>query len=319
VGACCAIAGSLLCALAVYVASFWLLCFGVLVLGAYFAAGQYYRFAAADSMPAEFKSTAISLVLAGGIVGGFIGPETSKYTKDIVAGHAFAGPYFTLIFFALMSMLALRWLDIPPLSEAERKAPGRPLPVIARQPAFIVAVLSATIGYGVMNLIMTATPLAMVACNHPFGDAAFVIQWHLIGMFAPSFFTGHLIRRLGLMTVMSSGVVLMLACVAIAIAGVDVFNFWLALLLCGVGWNFMFVGATTLLTESYAPAERAKVQGLNDALIFTTLVVSSLASGALFSYQGWLMMNAVAVPFLVLAGAGMAWLAISRRPARAAG
>ena len=317
-GACFAIAGSAVCALAIYLKSFWLLCFGVLVLGAYFAAGQYYRFAAADSAPAVFKSTAISLVLAGGIVGGFIGPEASKLTKDIVAGHAFAGAYFTLILFALLSLLALRWLEIPPLSEAERKAAGRPLLAIARQPAFIVAVLSATIGYGVMSLIMTATPLAMVAGHHPFGDAAFVIQWHLIGMFAPSFFTGHLIRRLGLMTVMSSGVVLMLACVAIAMAGADVFNFWLALLLCGVGWNFMFVGATTLLTESHAPAERAKVQGLNDALIFTTLVVSSLASGALFSYQGWLMMNVVAVPFLVLAGAGMAWLAISRRRASAA-
>jgi MFS family permease len=318
-GACFAIAGSLLCALAIYVASFWLLCLGVLVLGAYFAAGQYYRFAAADSTPADFRSTAISLVLAGGIVGGFIGPETSKLTKDAIAGHAFAGPYFSLIVFALMSMIALRWLDIPPLTEAERKEEGRPLGIIARQPAFIVAVLCATIGYGVMNLIMTATPLAMVACNHPFGDAAFVIQWHLVGMFAPSFFTGALIRRAGLMAVMLIGVALNVACVAIAVAGVDVMNFWLALLLCGVGWNFLFVGATTLLTESHAPAERAKVQGVNDALIFITLVASSLSSGALFSYQGWLTMNAVAVPFLALAGAGILWLAMTRRPARAAG
>ena len=319
VGAGCAIAGSLLCALAIYLASFWLLCFGVLVLGAYFAAGQYYRFAAADSTPVNFRSTAISLVLAGGIVGSFIGPETSKLTKDAIAGQTFAGPYFSLIVFALMSMLALRWLDIPPLTEAERRAPGRPLGVIARQPAFLVAVLCATIGYGVMNLIMTATPLAMAACNHPFGDAAFVIQWHLVGMFAPSFFTGALIRRLGLMTVMLTGVALNVVSVAIAIAGVDVVNFWWALLLCGVGWNFMFVGATALLTESYAPAERAKVQGVNDALIFTVLVVSSLSSGALFSYQGWLTMNAVAVPFLALAGAGILWVAVGRRPARAAG
>jgi MFS family permease len=317
-GAWCAIAGSLLCALAVYRASFWLLCFGVLVLGAYFAAGQYYRFAAADAAPADFRSTAISLVLAGGIVGGFIGPETSKLTKDILAGHAFAGPYFSLIFFALLSMLALRWLDIPALSESERKEAGRPLLAIARQPAFIVAVLSATIGYGVMNLLMTATPLAMAASHHPFSEAAFVIQWHLVGMFAPSFFTGTLIRRLGLMTVMLTGVVLNIACVGIAMAGVDVMHFWLALLLCGIGWNFMFVGATSLLTESHSPAERAKVQGVNDALIFTVLVVSSLSSGALFSYQGWLTMNAVAVPFLALAGAGMVWLALSRHSARAA-
>lgn len=314
-GACCAIAGSLLCAMAIYLASFWLLCAGVLILGAYSAAGQYYRFAAADVAPADFKSMAISLVLAGGIVGGFVGPETSKLTKDFVTGHTFAGPYFSLILFALMSMLALRWLDIPPLTEAERKEPGRPLATIARQPAFIVAVLSAMIGYGVMNLLMTATPLAMAACNHPFGDAVFVIQWHLIGMFAPSFFTGALIKRFGLMTVMLTGVVLNVVCVGIAVAGVDVMNFWLALLLLGVGWNFMFVGATTLLTESYTTAERAKVQGVNDAAIFLTMVVSSLSSGALFSYQGWLTMNLSALPFLALAGAGLIWLALRHRPA----
>ncbi len=314
-GACCAIAGSLLCAMAIYLASFWLLCAGVLILGAYSAAGQYYRFAAADVAPADFKSMAISLVLAGGIVGGFVGPETSKLTKDFVTGHTFAGPYFSLILFALMSMLALRWLDIPPLTEAERKEPGRPLATIARQPVFIVAVLSAMIGYGVMNLLMTATPLAMAACNHPFGDAVFVIQWHLIGMFAPSFFTGALIKRFGLMTVMLTGVVLNVVCVGIAVAGVDVMNFWLALLLLGVGWNFMFVGATTLLTESYTTAERAKVQGVNDAAIFLTMVVSSLSSGALFSYQGWLTMNLSALPFLALAGAGLIWLALRHRPA----
>jgi MFS family permease len=311
-GACCAIAGSLLCALAVYTANFWLLGFGALVLGAYFAAGQYYRFAAADSAPAAFKSQAISLVLAGGIIGGFVGPETSKLTKDLITGHTFAGAYCSLILFALMSMLTLRWLDIPPLSRAERNEPGRQLAVIVRQPALIIAVLCGMVAYGVMNLLMTATPLAMAACDHPFGRAAFVIQWHLIGMFAPSFFTGALIRRLGLFTVMLTGVTLNIACVAIAMAGVDVMNFWLALLLNGVGWNFMFVGATTLLTECHTPAERAKVQGLNDAVIFTTLVISSLSSGALFSYQGWLTMNLAAVPFLLLAGAGILWLAVLR-------
>jgi MFS family permease len=313
-GAICAIAGSLLCAAAIYQSSFWLLCLGVLILGAYFAAGQYYRFAAADAAPAHFKSTAISLVLAGGIVGGFIGPETSKLTKDIIAGHVFAGPYFSLIVFALLSMLAQRWLVIPPLTEAERKDAGRPLGEIARQPAFIIAVLCAMIGYGVMNLLMTTTPLAMIACDHPFDEAAFVIQWHLVGMFAPSFFTGSLIKRFGLTTVMLTGVVLNMVCVAIAISGVDVMHFWLSMTLLGVGWNFMFVGATALLTESHKPAERAKVQGVNDALIFMTLVVSSLSSGALFSYQGWLTMNLSALPFLALAGAGLIWLAMRRRP-----
>ena len=312
-GAGFAIVSSLVCAAAVYTASFWLLCLGMLVFGAYFAAGQYYRFAAADSVPADFRSTAISLVLAGGIVGGFIGPETSKLTKDLVAGYPFAGAYYSLIAFAVLSILVLRWLEIPSLPEADRKGAGRSLVAIARQPAFVVAVLCGMVSYGVMNLLMTATPLAMIACKHPFSDAAFVIQWHMVGMFAPSFVTGVLIRRFGLMTIMLAGVVLNLVCVAVAYSGVEVMHFWLALVLLGVGWNFMFVGATTLLTESHTPAERAKVQGVNDAAIFLTMVVSSLSSGALFTLQGWQTMNAAATPFLALAGAGIIWLAIQRR------
>jgi len=312
-GAGFAIAGSLACAAAVYFASFWLLCLGMLVFGAYFAAGQYYRFAAADSVPADFKSTAISLVLAGGIVGGFVGPETSKLTMDLIAGYPYAGAYYSLVAFALLSILVLRWLEIPPLPEADRRDAGRPLGTIARQPAFIVAVLCGMVSYGVMNLVMTATPLAMIACKHPFSDAAFVIQWHMVGMFAPSFVTGALIRRCGLVTIMLAGVVLNLVCIAVAFTGVEVMHFWLALVLLGVGWNFLFVGATTLLTESHTPAERAKVQGVNDAAIFITMVVSSLSSGALFTLQGWQTMNAAAAPFLVLAGVALIWLAMRRR------
>jgi MFS family permease len=317
-GAISAILGSALCAWGVYVGDFWLLCAGVLVLGIYFAAAQYYRFAATDTAPVDFKARAISLVLAGGILGGFIGPETSKLTTDLVAGHAYVGAYFSLIGFALLSLGLLRWLVIPPLSEVERRDTGRPLGMIARQPAFVVAVLSGMVGYGVMNLLMTATPLAMVAGHHPFSDAAFVIQWHLVAMFAPSFVTGTLIQRFGLMTIMLAGVALNIVCVAIALAGLDLMNFWLALLLLGIGWNFMFVGATTLLTECHTPAERAKVQGVNDAAIFVTMVVSSLSSGALFTYQGWQTMNLYAVPFLILAAAGIFWLAAARRRPRQA-
>ncbi|HXV10968.1 MAG TPA: MFS transporter, partial [Burkholderiales bacterium] len=305
VGALCAVLGSLICAAAIYTNDFWLLCGGVLVLGIYFAAGQYYRFAAADAADADFKSKAISLVLAGGILGGFIGPETSKLTIDLVAGMRYVGPYLSLVVYAVLAVVVLRWLHIPRLSEMERKAAGRPLAVIARQPAFIVALVCATVSYGVMNLLMAATPLAMMACQHPFSDAAFVIQWHVVGMFAPSFFTGSLIHRFGLTRVMLAGVALNLVCVAIAVSGVEVMHFWLSMLLLGVGWNFLFVGATTLLTETHTPAERAKVQGVNDAAIFITLVVSSLASGALFSFQGWQVMNYSAVPVLLLAGAGI--------------
>ena len=317
-GGICGILGSMLCAWAIFSANFWLLCSGTLVLGVYFAAGQYYRFAAADAVPVDFKSKAISLVLAGGIVGGFIGPETSKLTMDLLADHIYGGAYLSLIGFALLAITLLHWIDIPPLSAEERKAVGRPFAAIARQPAFLVAALSGMVGYGVMNLLMTATPLAMVACQHPFSDAAFVIQWHIVAMFAPSFVTGTLIQRFGLMTVMIAGVVLNIACVAVALAGVDVMNFWLAMVLLGMGWNFMYVGATALLTECHAPAERAKVQGVNDAAIFLTMVVSSASSGALFTYQGWQTMNIVAVPFLLLAGAAMVWLALARRQPRVA-
>lgn len=317
-GAVCAIVGSVVSAWGVYALNFWLLCAGVLVLGVYFAAAQYYRFAAADSVPADFKSQAISLVLAGGIIGGFLGPETSKLTNGMVAGHLYVGAYLSLIAFAAASILILRWLDIPRLTEAERKDVGRPLAAIARQPAFIVAVFSGMVSYGVMNLLMTATPLAMIGAHHPFNDAAFVIQWHMVGMFAPSLITGALIQRIGLVTVMLTGVALNLVCIAIAFAGVDVMHFWLALVLLGVGWNFLFIGATTLLTESHTAAERAKVQGINDAAIFITMVVSSLSSGALFTLQGWHTMNAWGVPVVLLAGAGIVWLAWSRRLPRAA-
>jgi len=314
-GAVFAVLGSLICAAAVYAASFWLLCLGVLVLGGYFAAGQYYRFAAADSAPADFRATAISLVLAGGIVGGFVGPETSKRTIDLLAGHLYAAAYFSLVGFALLTVLVLRWLTIPVLTETERMSAGRPLAEIARQPAFIVALLCAMIAYGVMNLLMTTTPLAMIACEHPFSDAAFVIQWHIVGMFAPSFVTGTLIRRFGLSTVMLAGVALNVGCVVTALSGVDVMNFWLAMLLLGIGWNFMFIGATALLTESHTPAERAKVQGVNDAAIFVTMIASSLSSGALFTLQGWDAMNRWVLPVLAVAGAAVLWLVWVRRQA----
>ena len=317
-GAALGMAGALICATAVFVQSFAMLCAGTLVLGAYFATGQFYRFAAAESASPDYKAKAISLVLAGGIVGGFVGPETSKLTRDIIEGHLYAGPYFSLVGFALVTMIVVRWLDIPPLSSAESKAEGRPIGVIARQPAFIVAVLCGVVSYGVMNLLMTATPLAMVACEHPFSAAALVIQWHLIAMFAPSFVTGSIIKRIGLLPVMLTGAALMAVCVAIAVSGIEVARFWFALVLLGVGWNFMYLGATALLTEAHTPAERGKVQGVNDMAISLTMVLSSLSVGALFTYQGWQTMNLLALPFVALAACGTLWLAFARRARPAA-
>lgn len=308
--AACAIVGALICALAVYVGAFWLLCAGALVLGIYFAGAQYYRFAAAEAAPAQFKSTAISLVIAGGVVGGFVGPETSKFTLGWVADHLYAGTYLSLAIFALGAIALLQWLEIPPLSAEDVKGTSRPIARIAREPAFLVAVLCGVVSYGVMNLLMTATPLAMVDGRHAFSDAAFVIQWHFLAMFLPSLVTGSLIRRLGLLPIMLAGAALMGGCVAVALAGIDVMHFWLALVLLGVGWNFMYIGATTLLTESHTPAERGKVQGVNEAAIFTAMVVSSTAAGALFTHQGWELMNALAAPFLAVAAASLAWLAL---------
>ena len=305
------ILGALICGYAVYSHSFWLLCAGTLVMGIYNASGQYYRFAAADVASPDFKSMAISLVMAGGLVGGVIGPQTSKLTKDFF-GTEFLATYLALIGFCLIALVLQRMMNIPRLTAAEQKEQGRPLREIARQPAFLVAVLSAMVGYGVMNLLMTATPLAMQSCEHPFSDTAFVIQWHVIAMFAPSFFTGALIKSFGVRAILFTGVLLSLGCVAIALSGVEVMHFWAALVLVGVGWNFMYLGGTTLLTETHTPSERAKVQGANDMAIFITMAISSASSGWLFSARGWEVMNYGAIPFLL--ATGLAILFLRARP-----
>ncbi len=316
IGTLIGILGALICGYAVYSHSFWMLCFGTLVMGIYNASGQYYRFAAADVASPDFKSKAISLVMAGGLVGGVLGPQTSQWTKDLLPAE-FLGSYLALIGFCVIALVLQRLMNIPRLTAAEQKDQGRPLREIARQPAFLVAVLSGMVGYGIMNLLMTATPLAMKSCAHPFSDMVFVIQWHVIAMFAPSFFTGSLIKRFGVHNILFTGVLLSLACVAIALSGVEVMHFWVALVLIGVGWNFMYLGGTTLLTETHTPAEKAKVQGANDMAIFITMAISSASSGWLFSAHGWEVMNYGAVPFLVATGFAILFFGKSRRHATA--
>ncbi|MBY0267619.1 MAG: MFS transporter [Burkholderiales bacterium] len=315
IGTLIGILGALVCGYAVYSHNFWLLCAGTMIMGIYNASGQYYRFAAADVSGADFKSKAISLVMAGGLVGGVLGPQTSKLTKDLLPAE-FLGSYLALIGFCVIALMLQRLMRIPHTAPESLQSQGRPLAEIARQPAFIVAVLSGMVGYGVMNLLMTATPLAMQSCAHPFSEAAFVIQWHVIAMFAPSFVTGSLIKRFGVRNIMFTGVLLSLSCVAIALSGVEVMHFWIALMLIGVGWNFMYLGGTTLLTEVHTPAEKAKVQGANDMAIFITMAVSSASSGWLFSARGWEIMNYGAIPFLVLTGAAI--LVLRQRPSAAA-
>ena len=312
VGAVVGILGAAICCVALYRADFWLFVAGTTVFGVYNAFGQSYRFAAADAAVADFKAKAISYVLAGGLIGGIVGPTVSRFTKDTLP-TAFLGAYLTLIVFLVVVLLVIRLLDIPPPTTAETKESGRPLAEIIAQPAFVVAVLCAAFGYGVMNLLMTATPLAMGLCGHPYSAAATVISWHVIGMFAPSFVTGDLIRRFGVLKVMLCGAALNVLCVAIALAGVEVANFWAALLILGVGWNFLYIGATALLTETYRPAEKAKAQGANDMLIFVVMASSSFASGLLLEANGWQTLNYLALPFVAVMAVAILWLMSRRR------
>jgi MFS family permease len=309
--------GALICAGAMWLQSFWLLCFGTAVWGVFNAYGQYYRFAAADVASPDFKATAISLVLAGGLVGGILGPGTSRLTVDWM-GPKFMGAYLALTVFALATLVLLRFIRIPPPTAKQQANAGRPLRQIAAQPKFVVAVLSSAIGYGVMNFVMTGTPIAMQVCGLPYGDAAFVISSHVIAMFAPSFVTGPLIKRIGVLPVLGLGVLINLAAIGVALSGIALAHFWWALVLIGVGWNFLYIGGTTLLTESYRPEEFAKAQGANDQAIFIMMAVSSFTAGMTVTGAGWERVNLLALPLIALVGAIIAWYALHERARKAA-
>src|ERR1700694_3270184 len=311
------IAGALLCGAAMWLQSFWLLCFGTLVWGVYNAYGQCYRFAAADVASVDFRPTAISLVLAGGLVGGILGPSVSRWTVDLFDAR-FMGAYLALIAFALVTMALLQFIRIPPPTQSEQSASGRPLLQIAAQPKFIIAVLCGAMSYGVMNFLMTSTPIAMGVCGHPYADAAFVISAHVVGMFAPSFVTGTLIRRFGLLPVMLAGVLLDFVAIGIALSGISVAQFWWSLVLLGIGWNFLYIGGTTLLTQTYRPEERAKAQGANDQAIFIMMAISSLASGLTVTTAGWERVNLFALAMVALMAAAIVWFALQERSGKAA-
>ena len=315
-GAGTGIVAALICAFAIWTHNFWMLCLGTLVFGASNATGQYYRFAAADVSPPDYKARAISLVLLGGLLGGIIGPGLSRFSVDALPDR-FLGAYLVPILYSLVSIGLLSATRIPNPTAEEQASGGRSLREIAKQPKFVVAVLSGAVGYGVMNLLMTATPIAMGICGHPFGDAAFVVSSHVIGMFAPSLVAGSLIKRFGVLNIILVGAALNVACVAVALNGVDVAHFWVALVLVGVGWNFMYIGGTTLLTETYRPEEKAKAQGANDMSIFVMMVISSLTSGFLVSRAGWNTVNLLALPVLAAVAVAAVWLALRKTPAPA--
>jgi MFS family permease len=304
-----------LCAVAAARENFELLVAATVLAGFYNANAALYRFAGPELVAPAFKERAISLVLAGGIIGAFAGPNLASATRSLLP-VPFAAAYIALVGVALLALVALSLIRFPPhVAPQPGAGSGRRLADIVRQPAFIVAVIAASLGYGVMNLLMAATPIAMQHHGLPFANTALVLEWHVLGMFVPSFFSGHLVRRYGALPVMAAGVLLNLACIAVALTGVALMQFVLALLVLGVGWNFLYVGGTTLLTESYRPAEKNKAQGAMDFCVFSTMALTSFASGALVTTQGWRWLNLGSLPAVALIGLALAWLAAVRRRA----
>ena len=307
-----AVLSALLCCYAAYSRNFWLLVTATVVAGYYNANAQLYRFAAAELALPAFREKAVSLVMAGGLIGAIAGPNLAAGTRTLTA-VPFAGAYLALSAVALLAMALLAFIHFPPTPPQQAASGGRPLREIMRQPVFIVAAAAGALGFGVMNLLMAATPIAMQVCGLPFSDAALVLEWHVIGMFAPGFFTGHLIKRFGTLPIMAVGLVLNVACVLIALSGVELHQFLAALFLLGVGWNFLFTGATTLALTAYRPEEKDKAQGALNFCVFAVLALSSLASGVLVTTQGWTLLNLGSLLPLGLTGAALAWLALQRR------
>ena len=303
---------ALLCCYAAYSHNFWLLTAATLVAGYYNANAQLYRFAAAELAAPAYREKAVSLVLAGGLLGGVAGPNLATATRSLTA-VPFAGAYLALAGVALLAMGLLAFITFPPQPPRHSASGGRPLRDILRQPTFIVAASAGALGYGVMNLLMAATPIAMQTCGLAFSDVARVLEWHVIGMFAPGFFTGNLIKRFGPLPVMAAGLALNVACVGVALTGVEFRQFLAALLLLGLGWNFLFTGATALALTAYRPEEKDQAQGALNFCIFAVLAVSSLASGVLVTTQGWALLNLGSLLPLGLTGLALAWLAVSQR------
>ena len=295
-------------AFAVLGQSFWLLLVATVVAGYYNANAQLYRFAAVELCTPDYREKAVSLVMAGGLMGAVIGPNLALRSKNLLAID-FAGAYAVLAVVALLSLATVSLIRFAPLPARSAHAPqGRPLGELLRQPVFFVALLSASLSYGVMNLLMAATPLAMQTCGLSFRSTAWVLEWHVIGMFAPGFVTGSLIKRYGALPVMGVGVLLNLLCIGIALTGQSPTQFLVALFFLGVGWNLLFTGSTTLSLQGYRPEEKDRAQGIVNFCVFATTAVTSFASGALVTTQGWNWLNIGSLLPVALLGAGLLWL-----------
>lgn len=314
--------GAALSALALIRGSFPLLLVGAALTGIYMAAQGQYRFAAADTASSAYRPKAISLVMAGGLAAAVIGPQMIlPLTRDLLAPIPFAGAYATVALLNIVAGPLLLLLDIPrPRRRAKGEPSGRPLREILALPRIRAAIICAMVSYALMNLVMTATPLAVVGCGFSPDMAGTIVMFHVLAMYGPSFFTGHLIARFGAERIVAFGLVLLGLTAVVATAGVTQMHFFVSLILLGVGWNFGFIGATDMLTASHRPEERAKVQGLNDFLIFGLVTIASLSSGALLNgfddvVTGWRAVNYAVAPFLTVAALTLIWLAIRRRRA----
>jgi MFS family permease len=302
-----ALLSALVCAYAAWSKNFWLLCAATVVAGYYNANANLYRFAAAELATTGYKEKAVSMVMAGGLIGAVAGPNLAAQTRQLTA-VPFMGAYLALAAVALLSIGVMSFISFPPPPQIKLSDDGRPLMIIMRQPAFIVAAACGALGFGVMNLLMAATPLAMQQCSLAFNDVALVLEWHVIGMFAPGFFTGHLIKRFGVLPIMGIGVLLNALCIGVALTGVDLHQFLIALFLLGVGWNFLFTGSTTLSLQTYTPQEKDRAQGALNFFVFAVTALSSFASGVLVTTQGWQLLNLGSLLPVTLTGVAILWL-----------
>lgn len=318
-GATLGVLGGLSGAVALWQGWFWLLAVALWLYGMAASHANFYRFAAVEVTTPAFRSRAISYVLAGGVIAGMLGPTLANQGKDLLAPHTFVGSFLFIACLSTLIFPVLFSLRFPPPAAAAAAdgAPARPLWQIMRQPKFVIAALGGMIGYGSMNLLMVSTPLAMDGCGFDFSDSSTVIVFHVLGMYVPSFFTGHLIKRFGVLRVMAVGAVVIMLAAAINLIGVTFWNFWSALVLLGVGWNFLFIGGTTLLTETYRPRERAKTQAANDFLVFGMTATTALSSGLVYQAGGWNWLNLGVLPALAVVFVAILWQHL-RRPVAAA-
>jgi MFS family permease len=302
---------AVMCAYAAHTHNFALLTVATLVAGYYSANGQLYRFAAAELAEASFREKAVSWVMAGGLIGAIVGPNLAAKSKGWFE-TPFMGAYVALTVVAVLGMVLMHFVKFPPVVEKVKgSSDGRPLSEIMKQPVFIVAAVSSAMSYGVMNLLMAATPLAMQVCGYQFSDAALVLEWHVIGMFAPGFITGHLIKKFGTLQIMGVGVLLNFVCIAVALSGTDVTQFLVALFLLGVGWNFVFTGSTTLSMTAWRAEEKDRGQAAINFCVFATMAFTSFASGALVTTQGWAWLNygsLIPVALIALSLVWMVWI-----------